>query len=361
MASLRPPTASCSARWLPEISNRTVIEPSTTLRARLAMAMDASKDRIIDGTFEDHNIVNKYDGIAMNPPFGVGGKTAIEHLAKAVTHLRDGGRIAALIPTGPAADKRFDKWMYGTEQRPAKPLGKTARAGEYFAGDIVELDGQQGQYRIEGRSSASEGTLMFRRVGGNGPLTGFRSHYISKLVQPGDRTEAVRPADGVYMVAEIKLPQVTFERAGTAVATRIVILEKQSNKDRAPNARPAIDLGGIKDIGQLFDEIEDISMPPRAMSAEQEAAAQAERAQAEREAKKAEREKAKAEGKPAAPKAPKAANPDAVGTVDRNGAEIITHTTGKGKVLTGIVRTDLLKEEAQKIDPFTFRKDGGWF
>lgn len=349
------------ARWLPEISNRTVIEPSTTLRARLAMAMDASKDRIIDGTFEDHNIVNKYDGIAMNPPFGAGGKTAIEHLAKAVTHLRDGGRIVALIPTGPAADKRFDKWMYGTEQRPAKPLGKTARAGEYFAGDIVELDGQQGQYRIEGRSSASEGTLMFRRVGGNGSLTGFRSHYISKLVQPGDRTEAVRPADGVYMVAEIKLPQVTFERAGTAVATRIVILEKQSNKDKAPNARPAIDLSDIQDIGQLFDEIEDISMPPRAMSAEQEAAAQAEREQAEREAKKAERAQAKAEGKPAAPKAPKAVNPDAVGTVDRNGAEIITHTTGKGKVLTGIVRTDLLKEEALKIDPFTFRKDGGWF
>lgn len=349
------------ARWLPEISNRTVIEPSTTLRARLAMAMDASKDRIIDGTFEDHNIVNKYDGIAMNPPFGAGGKTAIEHLAKAVTHLRDGGRIVALIPTGPAADKRFDKWMYGTEQRPAKPLGKTARAGEYFAGDIVELDGQQGQYRIEGRSSASEGTLMFRRVGGNGSLTGFRSHYISKLVQPGDRTEAVRPADGVYMVAEIKLPQVTFERAGTAVATRIVILEKQSNKDKAPNARPAIDLSDIQDIGQLFDEIEDISMPPRAMSAEQEAAAKAEREQAEREAKKAERAQAKAEGNPAAPKAPKAANPDAVGTVDRNGAEIITHTTGKGKVLTGIVRTDLLKDEAQKIDPFTFRKDGGWF
>lgn len=346
------------ARWLPEISNRTVIEPSTTLRARLAMAMDASKDRIVDGTFEDHNVVNKYDGIAMNPPFGAGGKTAIEHLAKAVTHLRDGGRIVALIPTGPAADKRFDKWMYGTEQRPAKPLGKTARAGEYFAGDIVELDGQQGQYRIEGRSSASEGTLMFRRVGGNGSLTGFRSHYISKLVQPGDRTEAVRPADGVYMVAEIKLPQVTFERAGTAVATRIVILEKQSNKDKAPNPRQPIDLTDIADIGQLFDRIEDMSMPPRAMTPEQEATAKAEQEAADREAKKAERAQAKAEGKP---KTPKAANPDAVGTVDRGDAEIITHTTGKGKVLRGIVRTDMLKEEAQKIDPFTFRKDGGWF
>lgn len=346
------------ARWLPEISNRTVIEPSTTLRARLAMAMDASKDRIIDGTFEDHNIVNKYDGIAMNPPFGVGGKTAIEHLAKAVTHLRDGGRIAALIPTGPAADKRFDKWMHGTEQRPVKPVATDEKLGAIYAGDTIK---SRASWAPEAKVVRAREDGLWVKVAGKPGETAISIQSVAEVQPTGARTREVRPADGVYMVAEIKLPQVTFERAGTAVATRIVILEKQSNKDKAPNARPAIDLSDIQDIGQLFDEIEDISMPPRVMSAEQEAAAQAEREQAEREAKKAERAQAKAEGKPAAPKAPKAANPDAVGTVDRNGAEIITHTTGKGKVLTGIVRTDLLKDEAQKIDPFTFRKDGGWF
>jgi hypothetical protein len=348
------------ARWLPEISNRTVIEPSTTLRARLAMAMDASKDRIIDGTFEDHNIVNKYDGIAMNPPFGVGGKTAIEHLAKAVKHLRDGGRIAALIPTGPAADKRFDQWMYGETERLSKPIYKHPTLGEIHRGDTVTVEfmGRAIDVVADRVDRAASGDFL--RAPGEDRFAG-KPLTLAKSIKPGPRVEKFRPADGVYMVAEIKLPQVTFERAGTAVVTRIVILEKQSNKDKAPNARPAIDLSDTKDIGQLFDEIEDISMPPRAMSAEQEAAAQAEREQAEREAKKAERAQAKVEGKPTAPKAPKAANPDAVGTVDRNGAEIITHTTGKGKVLTGIVRTDLLKDEAQKIDPFTFRKDGGWF
>lgn len=345
------------ARWLPEISNRTVIEPSTTLRARLAMAMDASKDRIIDGTFEDHNIVNKYDGIAMNPPFGAGGKTAIEHLAKAVTHLRDGGRIAALIPTGPAADKRFDQWMYGETERLSKPIYKHPTLGEIHRGDTVTVEfmGRAIDVVADRVDRAASGDFL--RAPGEDRFAG-KPLTLAKSIKPGPRVEKFRPADGIYMVAEIKLPQVTFERAGTAVATRIVILEKQSNKDKAPNARPAIDLSDIQDIGQLFDEIEDISMPPRAMSAEQEAAAQAEREQADREAKKAERAQAKAEGKP---KTPKAANPDAVGTVDRGDAEIITHTTGKGKVLRGIVRTDMLKEEAQKIDPFTFRKDGGWF
>ena len=51
----------------------------------------------------------------MNPPFGTGGRTAVDHLAKASTHLRDGGRIVALIPTGPAADKKFDAWFEKAE------------------------------------------------------------------------------------------------------------------------------------------------------------------------------------------------------------------------------------------------------
>lgn len=40
---------------------------------------------------------------------------------------------------------------------------------------------------------------------------------------------------------------------------------------------------------------------------------------------------------------------------------IVEHTTKKGKTLRGVVRADLTKEEAQAIDPYTFRKDGGWF
>ncbi|MEI7464440.1 MAG: PLxRFG domain-containing protein [Burkholderiales bacterium] len=40
---------------------------------------------------------------------------------------------------------------------------------------------------------------------------------------------------------------------------------------------------------------------------------------------------------------------------------LVTHVTGKGNVLSGIVRTDLSQAEAKQIDPYTFKKDDGWF
>jgi protein-L-isoaspartate O-methyltransferase len=41
--------------------------------------------------------------------------------------------------------------------------------------------------------------------------------------------------------------------------------------------------------------------------------------------------------------------------------DIVEHTTGKGKVLRGVVRTDLTHDQAKAIDAYTFKKDGGWF
>ena len=41
--------------------------------------------------------------------------------------------------------------------------------------------------------------------------------------------------------------------------------------------------------------------------------------------------------------------------------EIIEHVTGRGKVLRGIVRTDLTLDQAKEIDPYAFRKNGGVF
>jgi hypothetical protein len=35
--------------------------------------------------------------------------------------------------------------------------------------------------------------------------------------------------------------------------------------------------------------------------------------------------------------------------------------TKKGKTLRGTIRTDLTRDEAKAIDPFTFRKGDGWF
>lgn len=40
---------------------------------------------------------------------------------------------------------------------------------------------------------------------------------------------------------------------------------------------------------------------------------------------------------------------------------IISHTTKKGKELSGIIVLNLSKDEAKELDPYTFRKNGGWF
>ena len=54
--------------------------------------------------------------------------------------------------------------------------------------------------------------------------------------------------------------------------------------------------------------------------------------------------------------------PTAAPSIDDEITEaIVEHTTGKGKVLRGVVRTGLTVAQAKAIDPYTFKKDGGYF
>lgn len=172
------------ARYAPFGVRLTAVEPSAELAARAKLTMPENS-RIEEGTFEDHHVSNKYSGIAMNPPYGHGGSLAFDHVAKAATHLKDGGRIVALVPTGPAADKRMESFLYGPE------------------------------------------------------------------------------GAGLYLVADIKLPAATFEAAGTGVRTRILVIEKQEDASKAPNGRSPIDLSDAADVEELFNRIENISMPER--------------------------------------------------------------------------------------------------
>lgn len=190
------------ARWFPENAKKRVIEASEDLASRVAMVVDGD---VVNGPFEAHNVVNKYDAIVMNPPFGNGGKTAIDHLAKAVNHLRDGGRVVALIPTGPAADKQFDNWFYGKDDK-GNP-------------DVVD----------------------------------------------------------VHLIRSIRLPAVTFERAGTTIATRVVILEKASGEaGKSVVQRANFDISSANSISEFFDRIELMEVPPRVKPVEEEATAEPE-------------------------------------------------------------------------------------
>lgn len=252
------------ARWFGENVERTVVEPSSALRSRLALVIDPANDRVVDANFEDLSINNKYDAIAMNPPFGSGGRTAIDHLAKAAQHLREGGRVAAIIPTGPAADKKFDNWLY----------------------------------------------------------------------EQNDKGQSVH--GNLHMVADIKLPQSAFERAGTNVAARVVVIDKSSEAPAASTRN--IDLSGAKDITEFFARLENIDLPDRKV--------------AEQPAEEVAASETEAQDKP---------NKHATTTSVQEGDVETTHTTGKGKTLRGIVRHGISKEEAQKLDAYTFKKDGGWF
>lgn len=260
------------ARWFPDAARVRVIEHSADLASRVSLHVQGD---VIHGRFEDHHVVNKYDGIVMNPPFGLGGAVAIPHLAKAADHLREGGRVVALIPTGPAADKKFDNWFYGLDKN-GKPLHPD-----------------------------------------------------------------------LHLIADVKLPGVTFERAGTSVATRIVIIEKVSG-EQAAQLLPAsqLDLSSVDKISELFDRLESIEMPARLKPVEAEV-------------------EQTAPSKSVTPKEPKQSYAEkAAAEVDKyvTDAPIIEHTTAKGKVLRGVIVRDMsLAEVKSKFYEFAFKKDGGVF
>lgn len=172
-------------RYMPDDVALTFVEPSADLRSTAQLR--APKGDAKETTFEQHHISNKYHVIVMNPPFGSGGATAMQHLAKAAKHLRVGGRIVALIPTGPSADKKFEAWWHSDD--------------------------------------AKEFSLR----------------------------------------AVVNLPSVAFERAGTAVMSRVVVLDRLDKEDAAQvlGISSTIDLTNIDSTSALFDRIESMELRPR--------------------------------------------------------------------------------------------------
>lgn len=79
------------------------------------------------------------------------------------------------------------------------------------------------------------------------------------------RYETFRDADSnknVYVALDVELPGVMFERAGTSVATRMIVLEKHDSPDTAPNPLYR-DLSDAETITELFNRIEGLSLSER--------------------------------------------------------------------------------------------------
>lgn len=68
-----------------------------------------------------------------------------------------------------------------------------------------------------------------------------------------------------------------------------------------------------------------------------------------------------AEPEPAAEASPAGAEPAPAEPAPAEHPDLVEHVTGKGKTLRGVVRADIDGHAAAAIDPYTFRKNGGWF
>ncbi|RDL44369.1 hypothetical protein DN730_08165 [Marinomonas piezotolerans] len=161
-------------RWFPGNTRNKATEKSYKLASLAEMVFSGD---VINEPFEDLNVINKFEGIAMNPPFGRGGKLAYDHIEKAIRHLTNGGRIVALVPDGPAANKRLDKLL-------------------------------------------------------------IDERY-----------------ENIYQAGEVALPNGVFDRAGTGVKTKVIILDRFDNPADAPNPQ-YVSFENAKDVNELFDRIE---------------------------------------------------------------------------------------------------------
>jgi len=345
------------ARWFPEGADKTAIEPSSFLRPRLAMVFDGA---INSGDFEDLNTINKYDAIVMNPPFGTAGKTAIDHMAKASKHLNDGGRIVALIPVG-STDKKFDKWFYETETRPLKPIFEKDGM-QVFAGDTVKMAGFGKDYEIKDVVIDDIRGTQFFRTKGQSKDNGINAVALKSVDKIGKRTEEFSPTKGFTLVADIKLPSVTFERAGTAVNTRIVVIEKSESAPQISNR----DYTDVTDINELFDRMETLEIPARAKAKEADnetdaAPARTTGSEATRQNDQAARERdAKALESGAIAQGGEAVTFKIEGDKLITNAPAQTITTSKGKELEGVFITDssIGLSAIKEVDRFTYYAKG---
>lgn len=96
-------------RFFPGNTNNHFIEPSHYLASELSINANG---KVHVEPFERYYVGNKFHKIAMNPPFGFSGKTAMEHVAKACKHLQYwGGELLAIVPNGPSMEKRLDDFF----------------------------------------------------------------------------------------------------------------------------------------------------------------------------------------------------------------------------------------------------------
>lgn len=220
------------AMWFPDRAKVTAIEPAYGLYSKLTARVGGAEPKVINDTFENHHVVNKYDGIAMNPPFGQGGKTAMDHIEKAFSHLREGGRIVAIVPNGGSMQKRLDKFFAAENDK-----GKLVNPDAVLKAEI-EMPG-----------------VMFDQAG-----TKINSKIIVIDKVPIKSERQIRD--------EVRRESNQRALDGGALMTLEEISQEVDRRMRAQIANrewtyPSHDFKDIENINELFDVIEDLELPER--------------------------------------------------------------------------------------------------
>lgn len=127
------------AAYFTPLARNVVIEPNTQLYGKLMININRESSAIgHNNKFETHSPVNKYNGIAMNPPFGKGGALAAKHLKKAIRdHTKDGSRIIAIVPDGPAFKKNYEKIWQEEDKQKRKKLENIYLVGEVLLPSVT--------------------------------------------------------------------------------------------------------------------------------------------------------------------------------------------------------------------------------
>lgn len=130
-----------------------------------ALKEKVGNGEVVNEDFLNHDSERKYPRIVMNPPFGDGGKLAIQHTEAAFSHLEDGGRLVAIIPSGKEATALFNEMMGRLEQQGAHLAMRIDMPSSLFNKQsarlktsvvVIDRNGESGEPVVEDLSSIKD-------------------------------------------------------------------------------------------------------------------------------------------------------------------------------------------------------------
>ena len=170
---------------------------------------------------------------------GQGGKTAMEHVEKAFNHLKNGGRLVALIPNG-QMDKRMEEFLYGTDKN-----GKMLNPDAHL---VASINLPSVTFKQAGTSVSSRIVVIDR-------IELPTEYQIRQEISKEENIRVGNTRDAVFMTPEEKTAEI-----------RRRLAEMRNNIGNAEN----IDLSYAEKVDDLFDAIEDISLPEKMVQSESE-------------------------------------------------------------------------------------------